>query len=280
MRILAFVVVLLGSFPVWAAGTTTGPHFTARLVAESRSPAPGKHLTMALVINPERGWHIYWKNPGESGLPPRARWRLPAGFSAGELKHPVPTQQLVDGMISNIHEHRVVLLTDLSVPDTVTPGTPVPIGLNVRLAICNVGHCIPHTLSLSRHLVAGDGTPDPRQALLFHRARAALPLPVKKPGKYTLSAAGLSLLLPLPASGEISSAQVFFDGDGVVAHGVQRVSTGKGRISITMSRKGIPVGASLSGVVRVVRSGQAGRHSIEGYRFTAMPAAAAPAAHG
>lgn len=279
-RCLLLILVLLLAPPVLAARSTAGPHFTAKLVAESRTPAPGKRLTLALVINPDKGWHIYWKNPGEAGLPPQPHWKLPAGFSAGELRHPVPSEQDVDGLISNIHEHRAVLLTNLSVPDAVTPGTPIPVGLNLRLAVCTQGHCIPHRLSLGLRLMVGDGIPDLQQAGLFRQARAALPVPLKQPGSYKITASTLNLLLPLPAPGDISSAHVFFDGNGVVAHGDQRLSTRSGTFSITMSRKGIPVGPSLSGVVRVVHSGQGAHTSVEGYRFIARPIEAAPAVHG
>jgi DsbC/DsbD-like thiol-disulfide interchange protein len=37
------------------------------------------------------GWHVYWRNPGDSGGPPRVRWtRLPPGWSAGEIEWPAP----------------------------------------------------------------------------------------------------------------------------------------------------------------------------------------------
>lgn len=279
-RVFLPVIMLLVIQPALAASTTTGPHFSAELIPESRAPAPGKQCTLALVIKPEQGWHIYWRNPGEAGLPPQPQWQLPAGFSAGALKHPVPSEQIVDGLISNIHENRVALLTDLSVPDAVATGTPVPVGLKVRMAICTMGHCIPHRLSLNLRLVAGNGTLDEQQAGLFREARAALPVPLGKPGTYEFTASTLSLSLPLPVTGDITSVQVFFDGDGVVAHGRQRFTRGGGGLTITMSRKGIPVGASISGVVRIVHPDQDARTAIEGYRFTAKPMESAQAAHG
>ncbi len=49
----------------------------------SRSPS-GLRLEM------EGGWHTYWKNPGDAGLPPKVNWRLPEGFVAGPIQWPVP----------------------------------------------------------------------------------------------------------------------------------------------------------------------------------------------
>ena len=37
------------------------------------------------VLQPE--WHTYWINPGDTGVPTRIAWNLPAGASAG----PIPT---------------------------------------------------------------------------------------------------------------------------------------------------------------------------------------------
>lgn len=268
--LLAFVVSL-EPMQTTAANSTALPHFTAELVPESRTPAPGKHLTTALVINPAKGWHIYWKNPGETGLPPQPEWNLPAGFSAGELQHPVPSALVVDGLISNVHKDKVSLLTDLSVPDALPEGSTIPVGLSVRLAVCTEGQCIPRKIKLDLRLVAGGGNPDPAMTSLFRQARAALPLPLDKPGNYEITASTLRLLLPLSESGDISSAQVFFDGEGTVAHGSQHLIIGIGGLSITMSSKGIPVGLPLSGVVRVMHSGQAAGPGANGYQFIAMP---------
>jgi len=254
-----------------AANRASFPHFTVELLPESLNPAPGGRLTMALVINPAKGWHIYWKNPGETGLPPQAQWTLPSGFVAGELRHPVPSELVVDGITSNVHETNVSLLTDLSVPDALPEGSAIPVGLRVKLAICTEGQCIPRKIKLDLQLVAGDSTPDLQQTGLFQKARAALPLPLAKPGSYEFSALTLKLFLPLPESVGITTAQVFFDSDGIVAHGNQQLSNGSGGLFITMSSKDIPVDKSLSGVVRIERTGQVAGTSVKGYQFTAIP---------
>ena len=38
----------------------------------------------------EKGWHIYWQNPGDSGEPPHIEWALPAGLRADSIKWPRP----------------------------------------------------------------------------------------------------------------------------------------------------------------------------------------------
>ena len=51
-------------------------HAETRLAAENVAAAPGETVTLALMQELEDHWHVYWRNPGDSGLPPE---RQPAG---------------------------------------------------------------------------------------------------------------------------------------------------------------------------------------------------------
>ena len=44
----------------------------ASLVSETASLRPGQPVTLGLRLEMADGWHTYWKNPGDSGLPPRS----------------------------------------------------------------------------------------------------------------------------------------------------------------------------------------------------------------
>ena len=62
----------------------------ASIEAETRSPAPGDVVTVAIVMDPKPGWHDYWVNPGDAGTPLELEWQLPAGINAGPVRVPVP----------------------------------------------------------------------------------------------------------------------------------------------------------------------------------------------
>ena len=68
----------------------------ARLVAETGSIAPGETVWVALHLEMRPGWHVYWRNPGDAGLPPEIAWKLPPGFTAGEIAWPTPERFVVD----------------------------------------------------------------------------------------------------------------------------------------------------------------------------------------
>jgi thiol:disulfide interchange protein DsbD len=53
-----------------------------------RAPGGGEAIAIAVTVAPD--WHIYWRNPGDSGAAPSVKLELPAGWSAGPLSYPRP----------------------------------------------------------------------------------------------------------------------------------------------------------------------------------------------
>ena len=61
-------------------------HVQAELVAQAPDGVgPGRPLWLGLSITHAPGWHTYWKNSGDSGLPTQLEWKLPPGMDAGEI---------------------------------------------------------------------------------------------------------------------------------------------------------------------------------------------------
>jgi thiol:disulfide interchange protein DsbD len=67
-----------------------GRHVAVSLIAETRSIVPGRSFHVALRQQIEPGWHTYWLNPGDSGLPTTIEWSLPQDFKAGPILWPLP----------------------------------------------------------------------------------------------------------------------------------------------------------------------------------------------
>ena len=53
-------------------------------------------------------WHTYWKNPGDSGLPPKFEWDLPPGIEAGEINFPIPEMINFDDMVNYSYSQTVI----------------------------------------------------------------------------------------------------------------------------------------------------------------------------
>ena len=96
---------------------------TEQVRAELQAWAPegveaGKPVWLGLQLAHQPGWHTYWKNSGDSGLPTQLEWSLPAGVTAGDIAWPTP-QKFPLGNLANYGYGDTVLLP---VALTVAPG--------------------------------------------------------------------------------------------------------------------------------------------------------------
>jgi len=88
----------------------------------------------------KEGWHIYWRNPGDSGLPTSIRWDPHPSLKPGEIQWPRPARFDENGITTYGYSGRVTLLVPVSVtrdellPDSGTSGShgeAQPNGLHV-----------------------------------------------------------------------------------------------------------------------------------------------------
>ena len=103
--------------------------------------APGKPLWLGLRLEHAQGWHSYWKNAGDSGLPTELRWTLPAGVGAGEIAWPTPRKFVLGELANYGYDGKVLLPTPL----TVTPnfrGSELEVALHASWLVCRQ-ECIP-----------------------------------------------------------------------------------------------------------------------------------------
>lgn len=86
----------------------------AELISDSDDFTKPFTVGIRFVLEPD--WYLYWKNPGDSGLPIEVQWGLPKSWSVSGVQHPVPAKFAYDNMISYGYKNEVVLLA------TITPG--------------------------------------------------------------------------------------------------------------------------------------------------------------
>jgi thiol:disulfide interchange protein DsbD len=54
------------------------------VIADREVVGPGETFRLAVVFDLAPKWHVYWKDPGAGGLPPRVRVTAPDGYRVGE----------------------------------------------------------------------------------------------------------------------------------------------------------------------------------------------------
>jgi thiol:disulfide interchange protein DsbD len=172
MRFLLQLLICLGLAAGAHANPVQRPHIEAELIPASITVEPGKALTMALRLKMQRHWHTYWKNAGDSGLPTRIEWKLPAGFEAGAIDWPAPKRIDVGPLANYGYEGEVLLLTDIRTPRTI--GGPVPIEAKAYWLVCEE-ICIPGDAEFSLTLPVGPETPNREWSKRIQATRDALP---------------------------------------------------------------------------------------------------------
>jgi thiol:disulfide interchange protein len=76
------------------------------------------------------GWHTYWRNSGQSGLPTTIEWQLPPGVSAGPIEWPLPKKVPEDELTTYVYEDDAVLLIPLKLGSDLKAG---PLTLKAKL---------------------------------------------------------------------------------------------------------------------------------------------------
>lgn len=261
----------------------------ASLVAEPGRIEPGKPFTVGVRMVTKAGWHVYWRNPGDSGLPPEIVWTLPAGFSAGTFDWPAPTRIPVAHLVNHGFKGEAVLLTQVTPPSTLPAGRPVTLDAKLSYLACEE-ICIPGSADLRLTLpVAEAGSSagaDPRNADLFARARDALPMPSPWPARLTQDAH--RLVLHLDAEGlkpdAIRAAHFFPYAESAVENAAAQdltVDASGLHLALTRANPGDAVPRDLPGVLTFEENGTDGpvrRALAVGTPPTAAPAAAPPLA--
>ena len=125
-----------------AAQSFTAAHAKVSLIAENNSLQPGQTAWVGVLFDLEKGWHIYWVNPGDSGEPPKIQWQLPPGFQAKEIRWPTPVRLGSGTVIDYGYEGRVLLPVPIQVPSSYQAGKAVALSANIRYLICREV-CIP-----------------------------------------------------------------------------------------------------------------------------------------
>ncbi len=92
-------------------------------------------------------WHIYWKYPGDAGLPTRVKWDTPKGVTVSELLWPAPeTFSQNESMVGYGYSNETVLLAKVTIPEGQSIGN---ISGQVNWLGCSKSLCVPGKSTLT-----------------------------------------------------------------------------------------------------------------------------------
>ncbi len=269
--------------------TVATDNVKARLVSEVSAIAPGQSFWVALELDIREGWHTYWRNPGDSGQATTLKWRLPPGFTAGDIVWTSPHRFEIPPLVNYGYAKHAVHLVNITAPRDLKAGAPAVLSAKASWLVCS-DVCIPEDadLQLTLPVNGGAGAVDPKDAALFAEARGELPSPQFAPTSAWIKNGRLVISLgkdwgaTLP---QITSLAFFpYDDGGIEYAAPQSMTRVKDGIELAMKLGDRP---PKSGTIRgvLLATERSGNDSVTvpmeiAARFAAAGAVAAASAPG
>ena len=173
MRFFFCPILWFSLCAVASAAASQKLHATPVLVFASSTVQAGESVDIAIVFTIEPGWHMYWLNPGDSGLPPSVLWELPAGVTADPLRFPTPHRiDTGNGMTSYGYEKTWAMLGRLNIPADFK-GDSVGVRAKIDWLVCQE-NCVLESSGIESKIHLGSEKSD--QDSQFVAWRAALPV--------------------------------------------------------------------------------------------------------
>ena len=217
-----------------AAPSVSSKNVKATLVSEVDSFRPGEPFRVGLRLEMADGWHTYWKNPGDAGLPTKLRWKLADGSTAGPIEWPRPMRVPADPLMSYGYEKDVLLLTEIRPAATLTG--PLTLAARVDWLECREA-CLPGKGELEITVPIAKAAPARVASVssLFDRARADMP---RAAGAPAVSADATATTLTLKVAGNAARAAYFFPAKSQVVEpgAAQKVSRDGTALKLTLTR--------------------------------------------
>ena len=179
-RLTSFLILLLATLSVGCGdkNSASGPHVTVSLIADQDSVSPGSTFSLGIAFTLDPEWHIYWKNPGDSGLPPRFTWTHSQDVSVEAPLWPYP-KRITTGPLVNYGYGSVTIPFPAKVASSVKSSS-ITIHANLQWLVCK-DECLPGegTVTISLPVTKTSGAPS-QYARAFENAFGNVPTPLDR----------------------------------------------------------------------------------------------------
>ena len=160
-RLIAMVITVLATltlsgYALAAAGPWQGSDvFEARLITVSDAVGFEGEIRAGLDVVLKKGWKIYWRSPGDAGLPPELDFSSSSAIISHHMDFPAPYRFTILGFESYGYKDRVIFPLTLMLTN---PGRGVTAVAHLSGLVCD-DVCIPVSETLTLSLPEGPATP-------------------------------------------------------------------------------------------------------------------------
>ncbi|MCH8550260.1 MAG: thioredoxin family protein [Balneolaceae bacterium] len=148
------------------------------LISENLTIQPGQTFWIGVRMNLRDGWYVYYRNPGDSGMPLMTEWMQDEDFQVGEIEWPYPVWiDVAAGLASYGYYGSELFMMEATAPEDLQPGSEVTLRAEADYLICEKV-CIPEYADLELTLRVTDEEPEYHDAHLdlFSDTRSRLPV--------------------------------------------------------------------------------------------------------
>ncbi len=152
---LAAICLALGlAPPETAANVVRAPHTAVELVSDASRIVPEAPFWLGIRFVVEQGWHIYWRNPGDSGAASEFDWSMPEGYRLESIQWPLPERIPVAHLMNFGYRGEVILPAKVIPSDPGRSPEPFRVELEAAWLVCKE-ECIPADARLSLEIPDG-----------------------------------------------------------------------------------------------------------------------------
>jgi thiol:disulfide interchange protein DsbD len=108
---------------------------SAEIVFDTFKSENDSVINAGVLVTLEKDWHIYWRNPGDSGMPTSFEFEVPHEIKLTEIKWPIPKIFEFDGFASYGYEEKVLFPFQIFLPEEKTFNS-FEIKLKIKSLIC------------------------------------------------------------------------------------------------------------------------------------------------
>lgn len=181
------------------------------LVSEEGSIQAGHPFWVGIHLKLDKGWHAYWKNPGDAGMPPVIEWTLPPEFSASSPTWPIPEKFINESLVGYGYHGDVLLMAQITPPKDLEKNKDLTLSANVRWLVCSDTLCVPGESQVEIQLPVSINEPKLNQAAvpLFAKTRASWPQKMKVEAHHNQGLIEMHLPLPEHATENVDAVLFF-----------------------------------------------------------------------
>jgi len=157
MRFILIIIAIYSFFLSDGIAKDPKRHVSINTMPEFSQVKPGGNLRIAIEFKIEKGWNIYWVNPGDAGMATSIEWILPEIIDSKRVytQFPIPKRTISGEIGDYIYEGKAVIVTTIPIPANVPIGTELNLKGRIDFLQCHE-ICIPGNADVEVKVTVGN----------------------------------------------------------------------------------------------------------------------------